>query len=117
MTETVHCSACSKDDRLSFSSSTNARMVGHQLCFECLHWTDLVNEAGSPNSVRADGEHYFICRDDVPQRARGFGGQRFKITFTNGREVTTCNLWHQGEIPPHFRSKLPDNATILEIGG
>ena len=35
------------------------------------------------------------------------------IRFTDGREVITHNLWHQGTIPKHFRARLPDNAVFV----
>jgi len=45
---------------------------------------------------------------------KGYGGRKFIIEFFDERPtITTHNLWHQGEIPPHFRDRLQDEANFI----
>lgn len=95
-----------------FGPEVAERLERERLCFPCLRWTDAVALASRSESVRIAGRHYMIGREDAPEREpRGFLGQRFVIRFDSGKVVETTNLWSQGEIPGHFRQRLPDNAT------
>ena len=64
--------------------------------------------------VRALGHHYQLASEGASQGERGFGGKVFEVRFFDGRVVVTHNLWHQGEVPAHFRARLPDNAVFAE---
>jgi hypothetical protein len=92
------------------ASDLNAQQTAVALGLsETRYWEDQISDTAG--RVVVDGEHYRIrppMPDGLP--GPGFGGQRFVIRFFNGREVTTCNLWHQGTIPAQFRGRLPDNA-------
>ena len=46
---------------------------------------------------------------------RGFDGRKFKITYLNGNEEQTNNLWHQGLIPEEFRHLFKNNASNVGI--
>jgi hypothetical protein len=64
--------------------------------------------------VIARGTAYSIgSPDDNP---RGFGGSVWLIRFFDGREVRCNSLWCLGDIPADWRDRLPDNATLKEIG-
>lgn len=84
------------------------RLLAEKLCFKCNHWVGLLEVADKPTTVRVNGQHYQIG----PANARfpGFAGRKFNIVFDDGRKEATNNLWHQGEIPAHFRARMPDNA-------
>lgn len=62
--------------------------------------------------VVINGEHYMLGDDSprTPKGIKGFGGARFDIEFFDGRIVSTCDLWHQGTVPPKWRDRYPDNA-------
>lgn len=85
-----------------------------ECCFTCSCWrvtlaSDLAAER--PFAV-VEGEHYTF--DDATEgRRRGSAGRAFVVLFTDGRVATTQNLWNQGPIPEHFRSRLPDNARSI----
>lgn len=81
----------------------------------CDLWQEIATLAESPASVRIAGCHYVIGTQDesAPAHCRGFGGAVYRIRFHDGREVTTCDLWKQGVIPPRFRDRLPDNAAFV----
>ena len=95
-------------------------MIAARLCFGCNHWTKLLPAVTT--SVRVGGKHYQMGAETAHRDDKGFGGQRFVVVFTDGRpQRLTTNLWHQGEIPAHFRDRLPDNArfdhdTANELG-
>jgi hypothetical protein len=93
-------------------------------CCLCERWVTFTMLAYNPSLPKGDrvarvnGHHYFIG-DEVDKSLpgmlgmRGFRGQQFSIKFLDGREVTTTNLWYQGEIPKRFRGRLPDNAEFI----
>lgn len=114
-TEVVACRECGERDQANFMDPTRSRMLTQQLCFTCLFWTDKVAKSVDPLTARIDGRHYQIGPEAAsPRDQRGFDGARAVIRFADAREVTTTNLWFQGEIPAHFRARLPNNATFLE---
>jgi hypothetical protein len=77
-------------------------------------WVPKWNARFSPLVARIDGKHYLIGDEDS-KAMRGFGGVKYTIRFFDGREVTTTNLWSQGEIPEEIRELyLPDNAEFVE---
>lgn len=82
----------------------------------------LLDDAADPDRVAIiDGVHYYIDDEDDNSRFRGFDGAKFVIRFHDGREVTTTNLWCQGNIPDEFRDLFPNNADFdwqwKKIGG
>lgn len=84
------------------------------LCFDCDHWTRLFEKyAGGDAVVRVDGVHYVMGDEDAGRAMRGFGGRAFLIAFHNGRRVWSTNMWCQGDIPDHWRDRLPDNAAFV----
>jgi len=91
----------SEQEMIAFLEQSSAR-----------HWGEVLKrqEALDPRLVIAAGHAYSIgSSDDNP---RGFGGQRWSIKFHDGRLVSTCSLWHMGEVPSEWRERLPDNAVL-----
>ncbi|RSS32568.1 hypothetical protein [Streptomyces sp. WAC08241] len=97
-------------------------------CFDCRFWNEKVTWAangdtvpsrtpGSPDDrvARARGLHYVIRPMDhtTPAQYLGFGGRLFTFQFADGSTVTSNNVMCQGEIPTHWRNRLPDNAVIV----
>jgi len=106
------CVECAGKISYSYMEPFKSRMEERGLCFFCLFWMDYYDRVDSPECVRAEGQHYVIC-PDTTSGLRGFGGREFTIEFFDGRSVTSRNLWSQGTIPPHFTSRLPDNARVV----
>lgn len=96
-------------------SSDGPEMQERQLCFSCLFWHHRLEEQGKPEVFIARGHRYSIGPEEPKTllAIRGCAGARQRIRFFDGREVETTNLWHQGEIPAHFRERLPDNAEFI----
>ena len=89
----------------------------NDVCFSCEYWEELYKQdMQSPPHTYAiiNGTHYVIGDENSKETYfRGFGGQKFKIKFFDGTEVTTTNLWYQGIPPEHFKDKFPDNAQFI----
>lgn len=102
------CKECGKHYHSSMTGST----LREGLCFKCNFWMDKVAWENDPEEklrcVRVSGKHYHISEGFG--FSKGFGGSKFCIQFKDGRLVQTSNLWHQGDIPAHFKKRLPDNA-------
>lgn len=82
------------------------------LCWSCSFWQEYVGKKDRMDIARINGNHYVIGIE-ASLLQRGHGGKQFTIQFLDGRKVTTTNLWSQGEIPPEFRTELPDNARFV----
>lgn len=110
----ITCKTCGKREKLSWNDETLEEMEKHQMCFKCNFWNHYAELKDDPSMVRIEGSHY-VARQGIVAASRwnGFGGAKFKIKFHDGREVETNNLWHQGKIPEHFLTKLPDNAKFI----
>lgn len=91
----------------------NTYLPDNNLCGSDYHLYELWEIRDKPNVARIKGEHYMI--GDEADKFKGFGGQSFTIAFNDGREVTTTNLWHQGDIPAHWQKLgMTDNAKFVE---
>lgn len=116
----IDCCECGQPERATFFEKTREEMIRMQLCFSCLHWTQLIDKADDPRVIRFGGMHTMIGTPQVGhvvgggQKSRlGCGGQDWWFKMDDGRLIHTNNLWHQGTIPIHFRDRLPDNASQL----
>jgi hypothetical protein len=92
-------------------------LVEAPLCRSCHFWAEYVALADDPRCVRIDGQHYWIVPDGQGPLGglfQGSGGSAFTVEFFDGRRATSRNLWTQGQIPEHFRGRLPDNARFIE---
>jgi len=77
------------------------------------HWSGIAMFKDS-RQVFANGKAYRIgSPNDNP---RGFGGSVWLIKFFDGRKVRCNSLWCLGDITADWRDRLPDNATLKEIG-
>jgi hypothetical protein len=111
------CRECGDETRATHAPETRARMEAERLCFLCLFWWEKLALRESPAVVRADGCHYVLGEESprVPKAARGFGGRPAVITYLDGTRRMSTNVWHQGVIPEHFRTRLPDNAILTWV--
>ena len=114
----ITCVECGK---IAFPYQTSGemqrRMIDERLCFNCCFWTEWMCRQNEPETARINGWHYRIGKEmppTYPSHLLGSAGRRFAIVFPDGRVVVTHNLWCQGQIPEHFRERLPDNARFGE---
>lgn len=107
----MNCVECKKEIKFTYMDFMNEQMKSRQMCFNCNFWTDYM---GRTDTIRIDGMHYVIA-PDTTSGMKGYGGHEFKIKrFDTEGVIVTHNLWHQGDIPAHFRDRLPDNAEFVE---
>lgn len=77
------------------------------------HWQHVYDRRFDPRHVIAGQHAYWIgSSSDDP---KGFGGQRWRITFLDGRSIVCDSLWHAGYIQPEWRDRLPDNAVLQAL--
>lgn len=112
------CQICNTEIDFKYYNAESLRRL--QLCFFCDFWWekiywrangDLTNDGH--RVVRVNYNHY-VVHPDGSTTFQGFGGRKYVIRFHNGDEVTSHNLWHQGEIPKRFREHLPNNAIFVD---
>lgn len=108
------CHECGAHEELHWFKDIEERLLRDKLCFSCAHWTDLLKIKDRPDVVRVKDVHYMVGGEtNEPTLWRGFGGDKFHIRFLDGREVKSTNVWCQGHIPDHFKTRLPDNAEFV----
>jgi len=104
----VKCEICGKE--IEQSQYSNAILCS-STCFETHFWKKIIEE--KDQHIIINGK-CFCDGGEVKYPDRysflGFAGRRFWIRFFNGKEITTNNLWFQGDIPDEFRIELSDNA-------
>ena len=109
----ITCKLCGERDEACFSEPTQSDMIERQLCFTCLKWTNMVEDA-DPNDIFIDGTAYHIGQESAIGM-RGFGGRPHTIQRKGQEIIHTTNLWYIGTIPPLFKSKFPNNAVFVGI--
>ena len=110
----LDCRECGRPIWLTWSNDSD--LVRYRECFGCNIWLSHARALG-PKSVivgETNGTrgHYWIGPRKVPNYINGFGGDWWTVTFGDGREVDTCDLWAQGNIPKRFWDRLPVNAVL-----
>jgi hypothetical protein len=114
--DTFKCRKCGEIEQNQFHEDTKKRLLELRLCFYCDFWQTKVGRCRESNQAVIDGKVYSISPDQPAgyQGFLGFGGSRHEIQFFDGRTVVSHNLWFNGEIPPHWRDELPDNARFVQ---
>lgn len=83
-------------------------------CFSCQIWEDRSREILVPGHNKVIlGENFYSIGEELPPGHagfRGFGGRKFTFEMLDGSTVVSTNVWYGGEIPPHMKHLLPDNA-------
>lgn len=106
-----YCDDCGARDLLEGYSCEVQEQAG--LCRTCLHWTDFAaNQKREPWRYFVHrGEAYRIDgRGKVGSGFLGFAGAEWVIAWPDGHVEATNNLWHVGDVPRHWRGRLPDTA-------
>jgi hypothetical protein len=112
------CSDCGKRDLLEWIPEVRVQLLELGICHSCLHWVDVLRDMCRilSRTFVAEGTAYTIGR---AYKGGGFGGSHFTVQWLDtdgeptGRVQETCNLWHRGPVPGHWRERLPDTARLL----
>jgi hypothetical protein len=117
---------------IAYSSDHEDPTVKHgpdQFCWLCKFWLDRVpltdrtfvaqSRAGTAHQVthgamRAPSKrmYYGIGTATRPSSSNGFSGAWWVVTFNDGRQVETCDLWCGGDVPEQFWDRLPVTAEL-----
>lgn len=103
----VMCGDCGKRELLHYVHRD--QLIAKNLCFGCNFWDEVMKSIGKRTFV-AGGRAYTIGRDG----GGGFGGCGYTVTFPDGDVRKGNSLWHRGEVPAHWRERLPDTATLVQ---
>lgn len=107
------CSECGKQFRTNFYQKDE--LLARKVCFSCNFWLEYVDKKDDKNIFRIDGAHYAKGSETNDKDIfKGFGGREFWIE-KDGELIKTTNLWFQGDIPAHFKDRLPDNDKFVTI--
>lgn len=98
-------------------------MEQEKLCFNCAFWEV---HARDFEEGKDKGKVFFINGNryhnggkidkNITQGFLGYGGADWIIRIKDtGQIIETNNLWHQGEVPKHFKYRMPDNAKFITI--
>lgn len=113
----ITCVFCGKDEELHWDEVTNKECKEQQYCFYCNFWSRLdPTKRKTPirRHIVVQSVHYTTAADtNEPSRWKGHGGRLFKIKRADGTIEECSNLWCQGNIPPIWREKFPDNAEFV----
>lgn len=113
----MNCRFC--EAPISFGFFNDEELKRLELCFSCCFWWEKVewradNDTHKGHRVARIKNNHYVIYPDTPAGPQGFGGHEHVIRFHDGTEITTRNLWHQGEIPKRFREHLPNNADFVD---
>lgn len=112
------CSKCDKIDYDTnyFEKCEEKKIMNEQnVCFNCAFWIIRSRRQDDLRSVITEGGAYWLSDETKsPDSWRGFSGRKFVIKFTDGRQITSTNLWYNGNIPKHFKDDFLVNAEFLE---
>jgi hypothetical protein len=109
------CTICGKDSKFNTMPDCpeGQIIIRDRVCFECAFWTNKI-ENPLPNRAIIEGKHYTVNAGTAHKGPfLGFGGRRVKVRYFDGYDVESNNIWHQGEIPEHFKDRLPNNAEFV----
>lgn len=108
----THCHECGGEIKYCYDHKD--RLAKKVECFLCDFWSSLVGKDGII-VVRNDGKrhHYQIGPDTGEKSWKGFGGDRWRILFEDGRVIETTDLWHQGDVPERFHDRFPVTARFI----
>lgn len=110
------CRDCGGVEPNRYFDHVQTELLAARLCHTCNFWNKRHSELASGQFAIIDGRAYFIKPDEAEgyQGFVGFGGAKHVIRFNDGREVVSRNLWFNGDVPDHWRARLPDNARFVE---
>lgn len=109
------CKCCGKIFRANYVEERKERMLQKHYCFNCDFWDEANKSKGNKRIIingQKNSDGGWVGKNY--EGFKGHGGHVFYIEWLESGEVfKTNNLWHQGEIPPEFKDKMPDNAKFI----
>lgn len=104
------CSECGSPYSTNYVEPVKQMLLAAGICHSCDHFRRLI---GRKHALRIAGVHWMGKPGD---KGDGCGGRTFNVRMLEtGEEFQTSNLWCQGNIPAHFKDRLPDNAEFIAL--
>jgi hypothetical protein len=108
------CRICGDYVSAHFIEPLNSELIKENICFECHHWSRIEKTLSDKRRFIIDNNSYWQENDNPNAAFQGHGGSLFRIKrFDSDDIIPTRNLWHQGEIPEHWRERIPNNAIFI----
>lgn len=124
------CTECGRPISYRWLNADTLRQ--HQECYHCNSWLERIRAIAAGHALRPVGRpasvsfvapsnfgrdndapaFYSIGHATRPSSHNGFGGSWFTVSFIDGRQVETCDLWFGSVVPERFRDRLPVTATV-----
>lgn len=106
------CSICGSPYSVAYTNKKE--LIEHGLCFNCNFWRDKIQN-WEPTYVCVDGHLYsLLTGNPAESRMLGHGGSEFFVQRRGEKQIRLFNnVWHAGEVPPHFRDKIKDDADFV----
>jgi hypothetical protein len=114
----IKCQECG--DEIDFRFSNYRELQERRVCFSCNFWLKRVTElqSGDKRYLSLGGVFHSVATFGFLNRGnpewRGYAGRRWRITYLDGSEETTDDLWCRGRIPDRFKDRLKDNIKSLK---
>lgn len=111
---TYTCVECQRTIRLLTDTSGNVRdRFGRRVCFNCAFWLEMIDCQfnGRPFTTEA-WNHYVAAPRTTDIRSAGSYGSESTVVFADGEVLRTNNIWHQGTVPEHLRSRFDRMASL-----
>jgi hypothetical protein len=106
------CKCCGRLVSAHYVQDVKEEMIRKNLCFECNIWDEReVNE----NTMIVDEGMYTVhpMGSTGICGSKGFGGALFTF-IKDGKTIESDNVWFGGDVPPEWRHKFPNNASIVQ---
>ena len=122
----ITCPICGgvDDTKEYINSQIRKIMEDKKVCFHCAYWYNVRERDYSDTvypyiPVVVNHSHWSYPSLEPVHFEKSYGWScrpvptMHYILFKDGRVAETNQLWHQGEIPKHFRCLIPNNAVFI----
>ena len=96
------CSKCKRPARCHYSTSINERLVTKQVCYKCNLWEERAETEFKKDDVFVAERAMYTIEEYGKPNLWGFlghGGRVFKVTYPDGTEHISNNVWCGGDLP------------------
>lgn len=117
--EMLECSMCGrKYSTFAFDDSSRLFriMQNRNVCYKCAFWQDIIdNRPEHLEIVRGIAYRFLPYQyERLPNYILGNGGRVMYILGRDGIAKKSNDVWEIGEVPQHFREKLPNTAYLVD---
>lgn len=110
----IICKECGCEVTLdNWQPEYKSKLITRSVCNKCDYWVDRLLKTSS--QIVVNGKVFQIDNNQPKSKSSaGHGGREFVFKRIGCDEIErTTNLWYNGIVPEHFKSRIPDNAVFL----